>query len=286
VFDKKFTKKPELKILIPSDLNSNQLAITFLLKQLKSKFKTEATVLHVIDSFLQDLPLPYPLESNINQLMYDKTSKLPKLSKPYNVLIEKGHISEKIVAVAKKTKTNLILTEERGKYFHKNHIGNVRQKIVRYSKKSVWVCKSNKLSKVLCCVDGSRSSAKALNNAIQLCKAFNCHLTILYVLPKIDFNPFGLDQHIVVQLNTGFKKKWTSYMDKFLAKFNYQGLKKVEHMYKKGKAAETILDTAEENKYDLIVIGRQGHSILHEIFIGSTVEQVMLFSPCSVLIIH
>jgi nucleotide-binding universal stress UspA family protein len=50
--------------------------------------------------------------------------------------------------------------------------------------------------------------------------------------------------------------------------------------------ASTILELAEDGKFDLIVMGAKGHGLVDNIFLGSTVEKVMPFSTCSLLIVR
>lgn len=276
--------KKSLKILIPCDLSSKSSTIFNTLKILNLKYSIEVTVIHVIDSFLPNL-LINKLDEKNHQLLLNWSKNLPQEVKLRNLIIEKGNVTEEIVRASKKYKSDFILFEDTKKYFHKHQIGTIREQTLRYSDLSVWVAKSKKLKKIMCCVDGSESSKKALQSAIQLSKKFNCSLTLLYVLPKIDFNPYGLDNHIVVQLNKEFKTKWTNNINKFLNQFNFKDIKKLDRIYERGMPSTSILDVAEEKKYDLILMGAKGHSLLHDFFVGSTVEKVMPFSICSVLIV-
>lgn len=52
-----------------------------------------------------------------------------------------------------------------------------------------------------------------------------------------------------------------------------------------GAPAETIVKTAREGGYNLIVMGHKGHSRLHEYLVGATADRVAHLAPCAVLIV-
>ena len=50
-----------------------------------------------------------------------------------------------------------------------------------------------------------------------------------------------------------------------------------------GKPAEQILQLAEKNNIDLIVLTTKGRSGLARVIVGSTAESIMRHAPCPVL---
>jgi nucleotide-binding universal stress UspA family protein len=63
---------------------------------------------------------------------------------------------------------------------------------------------------------------------------------------------------------------------------------KVACTFKKqiGHPAELITRVAEEGHYDLVVIGRRGHSPVKHWLVGSTTDRIVDHAPCAVLIVH
>lgn len=51
-----------------------------------------------------------------------------------------------------------------------------------------------------------------------------------------------------------------------------------------GDAAESIINYAKTNGYDLIVIGHKSYSTLERLLVGSTADKVTRYAPCSVLV--
>ncbi len=61
---------------------------------------------------------------------------------------------------------------------------------------------------------------------------------------------------------------------------------KVETFAREGDAADAILDVAEEQKADLIVVGNKGMTGAKRFLLGSVPNKVSHHAPCSVLIIR
>ena len=55
-------------------------------------------------------------------------------------------------------------------------------------------------------------------------------------------------------------------------------------MIKQGHEVETIVTTAREGKFDLLVIGHHGHSRIFERTMGSTAQSIVRLAPCPVLV--
>ncbi len=53
-----------------------------------------------------------------------------------------------------------------------------------------------------------------------------------------------------------------------------------------GHAAELLTRLADENKHDLLVLGRRGRSPVKHWLIGSTTDRIVDHAPCAVLIVH
>jgi nucleotide-binding universal stress UspA family protein len=53
-----------------------------------------------------------------------------------------------------------------------------------------------------------------------------------------------------------------------------------------GHAAELLTRIADDDNYDLIVLGRRGRSPVKHWLIGSTTDRIVDHAPCAVLIVH
>jgi nucleotide-binding universal stress UspA family protein len=64
------------------------------------------------------------------------------------------------------------------------------------------------------------------------------------------------------------------------------GVTEVETFARQGDAADAILDVAEEQRSDLIVVGNRGMTGASRFLLGSVPNKVSHHAPCSVLIVR
>jgi nucleotide-binding universal stress UspA family protein len=63
-------------------------------------------------------------------------------------------------------------------------------------------------------------------------------------------------------------------------------VEEVETFARQGDAADAILDVAEEQQADLVVIGNKGMTGAKRFLLGSVPNKVSHHAPCSVLIVR
>jgi nucleotide-binding universal stress UspA family protein len=66
----------------------------------------------------------------------------------------------------------------------------------------------------------------------------------------------------------------------------HAGVGKVETFARQGDAADAILDVAEEQRSDLIVVGNKGMTGAKRFLLGSVPNKVSHHAPCSVLVVR
>jgi nucleotide-binding universal stress UspA family protein len=64
------------------------------------------------------------------------------------------------------------------------------------------------------------------------------------------------------------------------------GVQEVETFARQGDAADAILDVAEEQRSDLIVVGNKGMTGAKRFLLGSVPNKVSHHAPCSVLVVR
>lgn len=107
--------------------------------------------------------------------------------------------------------------------------------------------------------DGSRTAAVAVGRAVALAQAFDAHLSIVSAYEPV---PSG-------RLRGGMPEppqdvEWA----------------------RVGDAADAILDVAEEQRSDLVVVGNKGMTGATRFLLGSVPNKVSHHAPCSVLIVR
>ena len=139
------------------------------------------------------------------------------------------------------------------------------------------------IKKILWSTDFSDEAQEALLYADEFAKAYDAKIVALHVIP--DISPALYDAALVVK---GELAKRVAYVkEEALKKFD--AIKKAKNLsfdalIKEGSAAKKIIETAEEEKADLIVLGRKGLSAIEKLFIGSVANQVLRNSPIPLLL--
>ncbi len=77
-------------------------------------------------------------------------------------------------------------------------------------------------------------------------------------------------------------QKLTNELLQFSKEFDFE----IKADSRSGHPAKTILAYAEEEKFDLIVLGNRGHSELWGRFLGHTADKISENAHCSVLIVR
>ena len=183
-------------------------------------------------------------------------------------------------------KINLILlgsraAQDNGRY----KTGSTIENVARYTKQSVFICKNNMVSKILCGIDGSDASAKALQFAMDLAHRFSASLCIVSAFPSCECNPLGMSDHEIKKCEEKSNQEEIKKLDEFLKRFDFSGVT-MDKYFIPGVPANVVLDRAEDFNHDLIVVGAKGHSLLHHVLIGSTAEKILRYAPCSLLVVR
>lgn len=147
--------------------------------------------------------------------------------------------------------------------------------------------------KVLVPVDGSEQSLHAFEKAVQMAMKFDGELTLLHVysvMYPVSVSPFimgeteALAPELVTKLGEVARKAGAQIVASGKRRAKAKGVH-VETLLRKGHTVEEILRTAEEGKFDLIVIGARGLSRVKRIFLGSVSQGVITHAPCPVLVV-
>lgn len=137
--------------------------------------------------------------------------------------------------------------------------------------------------KILCPTDFSECSLNALEYAAKLGEKY-CAELILFHVPDMD--DYGKLFNQVKEDSLGFvKKKMDSLVNEVVLESKDKGLKSCVAVIKEGKTVKTIIDFAEENHIDLIVMGTEGVNDIKTNFIGTKSSKVIEDSPKDVLIV-
>jgi nucleotide-binding universal stress UspA family protein len=150
------------------------------------------------------------------------------------------------------------------------------------------------IRKILVPVDGSSASLKALQYAAHLAEleASDAELIVLHVLEDIkQGGAIGLQaKYGNVRLVEGFKKarreaalEWLKQIEEAARK---KGIPLKIEILDGDSKVEIIIDYANENSVDLIVMGSRGLTGFKRLLLGSVANAVVSNAPCPVMVVH
>lgn len=160
-------------------------------------------------------------------------------------------------------------------------------RVVQRSSKPVWLVRPgsrSELKRILCPVDFSKHSSRALRNAIRLAKSMGAELSILHVadssslIPTLQLSDLTHSNKI----QEAYEGEHQTLFDDFLAGFDFRDVPN-KAVFRVGPIVPTIRDVAGKLKADLIVMGSAGQTGLARMFVGSVAHSVLRDMPCSVI---
>ena len=137
-------------------------------------------------------------------------------------------------------------------------------------------------SKILIAIDGSDASMDAVDYAISLSKQYNAEIYALHVI-RADVDLFG--PHDTSEYTTEMRNEGEKYMDKVRLKANEKNIQIKTEIISSTNMAGGIVEYAEENDIDIIVIGTRGRSGFKKLLLGSVASHVVTYALCPVLVV-
>jgi nucleotide-binding universal stress UspA family protein len=135
------------------------------------------------------------------------------------------------------------------------------------------------LKHVLVATDFSPPSEAALTYARALAKTFGASLHVLHVAENFFLRSTPSDPHAIVAA------KMRTLTDR-LADFDRTVLRARPVVQVSDSPAEAIVEYAQAEGVDLIVIGTHGRSAVSQLLVGSVAERVVRLAPCPVLTVR
>lgn len=135
--------------------------------------------------------------------------------------------------------------------------------------------------KILVAIDGSRNCGDALEVAIDLAQRYKASLCLLHAFPHVS-DLLGTPQY------EHLLEARSEIGEALLESMVTQVRERVpaETQLIEGPAAPAILRVADEDRFDLIVLGSRGHGQLGGLLMGSVSNAVAQRAHCPVLIVH
>lgn len=277
------------KILVATDLSPSSEELIQNGIDLAKKFKAKVILLYVLKLKIDDEKIQqFLLSAARNELQRIREGINNKGVECAEPIIAKGESYVEIAKEAKINDVNLIFMGSGNMENSSHKLGSITEKVIQKSEIPVWVMKKGsqlKVNKILCPVDFSDSSSRALKNAIIVTKKFKAELTVLNVYESEhpydhwDLHYLGDFNYLETAIEIEKEKNQKRFKD-YLKKFKFRGVKWDSKLVN-GFPNVEILNLIKEESIDLLIMGSKGKSGLTKIFMGSVTEKVSREVPCS-----
>lgn len=135
---------------------------------------------------------------------------------------------------------------------------------------------------ILLPVDGSQFMERNISFACDVARSMESKLTLIHVVTL----PMAVEPGFPIATRP-FEEDGLKTLEKAKKIVRDQGMDAETKLGKAfGNPAQEILKTAEEGKFDLIIIGAKGRSLLRNVMIGSVCDTVVHNAPCPVLVVR
>jgi nucleotide-binding universal stress UspA family protein len=196
---------------------------------------------------------------------------------------EEGETYERIVDLADAENSDMIVMGRRGMSgLERTLVGSTTARVIGHSQRDVLVVPEGTSigwKSILFATDGSQYSEAATNKAIDIAKSYGSELNVVSVVDVTDEfiarAPGALDDLV---------KKAKSIVEDVKNKAISEGIK-AEGIVKEGDAYKSIVDIAEKQKADAIIMGSHGRTGLKRLLMGSVTERVIGHAPCPILVV-
>jgi nucleotide-binding universal stress UspA family protein len=278
-------------ILVPIDGSTSCLRARELTAIIARKFNSKITLVHVVShDFMHpehkaNYQLPPEIMQKIDAVYMKAGEKILRTAEEVfkeeglqvePILIRRAEDpADSILNLSKERLFDLIIMGNRAEtHAEPFELGSTSEKIALYSKIPVLIVKKKtKLGKILVAIDGSKQATKALGYVSVIARKFNSKVTLLHVAESKLAN---LEPEAVKKISEKIL---------FDAATEIKDVE-IQKGLVFGNPAESIIQLARKENYDLIVLGSRGLSSVKRYLLGSVSEDVTWHARRSVLIVR
>jgi nucleotide-binding universal stress UspA family protein len=278
------------KILFAADFSEDTKKVQRQCEVLAKIFFSEVILIHVVPDTQNALLPPEIIKQSASEKLQELKAELS--AKGINVIetiLDVGSAYDKIIQYSELHDVNVILVGS-GQVTISDQfkLGITTEKLIRKSDKPVWVVTPDAkidLQKILCPVDFSEPSRRALENAIHLARHFNISLDVIHIV-----QPLSSIYRLVSRIPSfnDLQEEWTKQSENkfrtFLTEFSCHNVSQ-NHSILYGEPHHEILNYVRKNKIDLVIMGSVGSTGLFKTQIGTVAEKVVREIPCSTIMV-
>ena len=280
------------KVLLAIDLSdAGELLVEHLPNLIKVGLR-EVVLVHVVN-LREAGDFSERLQEHDRKFLESQKAKLEQKGIKVKVKVPIGFPSYEVHQIAHKEKVSLIMIGSHGRNLVKEVVfGSTGEQIIRDARKPVLIMELNIkkgggcsvscesiFKSILYPTDFSNNAEKVLPYVKKALDAGCQKIVLLHVQEEARIKP-----HLESRLDE-FNKIDQDRLDRIKREFLDLGAKKVKTIIKMGKTIPIILETAEAEDICLIALGARGRTLLEEVFVGSTANNVVRYAKNPVLFV-
>ena len=294
------------RILCPVDLSEFSRDALHHALALAKWYEAKVTVFHVYSAPQPVLPvtgmpgnvplLPPVQPDEVSQhVRRFCVSSLGDTGESVEIVVREGNVTKEIVLQAEQLPANLIVMGTHGRSgFERLFLGSVTEKVLRSTRIPVMTVPppvtqpgSPLYKTILCPLEFSDTSTRALEYALSLAKEADARLILLHVIESLLGEAGAAEMgHLSVSEYHRFLEDDAMTRLKSAVPEQAHEWSAPEERVTRGRAYREILKVAADEKVDLIVMGVQGKGALNRLFFGSTTHHVIREAGCPVLTVY
>lgn len=237
-------------------------------------------------------------QNAVRQAMEQFASREAAANAPIDIELGEGNAATEIVAKAEAARSDLIVLGTHGRSgFERLMLGSVTEKVLRKAGCPVLTVPPRlaaseaipavTFKRIVCAIDFSECSLRALEYAMSIAQEANALLTVLHVVepmpnvPADDDSPL-LGMKTVKEYVAAAEEEGRALLQKAIPD-RVRAYCQVEEVQTVGTPYREILRLATEQAADLIVLGVHGRGVVDLMFFGSTAQHVVRQAACPVL---
>jgi nucleotide-binding universal stress UspA family protein len=149
---------------------------------------------------------------------------------------------------------------------------------------------NTRISKILVAIDGSEHSFKATEYALELAKSFGAQLyavTVTYI-PASDHlsQKEVLSKSLVEDSSNNSMKDAGNWFENFTQNAKEDNIQLKTELINSARPVDyVILEYAEEQKIELIVVGTRGKTGFKKLLLGSIASSIITYAHCPVMVV-
>ena len=274
------------RILVATDLSNVADHVVETAVVTAKAFESEIYLVHVVPE-VEDSPVtPETLKEAAGERLEQIRTEIASAGvQVTNAVVEAGTPFARILEQAELHNVNVILMGSgRKPTREKIQLGITAERVIRRGGKPVWLVRPGNpvtVRKIVCPVDFSESSGRAVRNAVHLSRRFRAELSVLNVVTPLKDAFLGLGK-VSRREQEEYAAQQQDRFARFLKGFDFHNVDWHE-VARSGKPEREILKYARETGCDLLVMGAVGRTGTPQVQMGKVAEKVIREMPCSVI---